>query len=82
MYHADYHNREDGTSTIFTVTLTLRPLLRNSCLHPNVHPKRTIYPFLVLYIKPEATILGTVLPLRGMESLAVCVEKKTTLDLG
>jgi hypothetical protein len=82
MCHADHQNREDGTSTIFTVTLTLCHLLRNSCLHPNVHPKRMIYPFLVLYIKPEAVILETILLLRGTESLAVCVKKNTTLNLG
>lgn len=82
MCRADYHNREDGTSTIFTVTLTSRHLLRNSRLHPNVQPKRMIYPFLVPYIKPDQTILGIILLLMGMESLAVCVEKNTTLDLG
>ena len=58
----------------FTVTPTSHPLLRNNHLL-NVNRKRMTFPFLVLYIKQEAITLGIMLPLRGMESLAVCVKK-------
>jgi hypothetical protein len=73
--HTEYRNREDGTLKISTVTLTSRPLLRNSRLHLSVNRRRMIYPFLVLYIKQEAIILGIMLLSRAMESLAVCVRK-------
>ena len=59
----------------FTATLTSHPLLRNSRRHLNVNRKRMIYPFLVLCIKQESTILGITLLSRAMESLAVCVRK-------